>query len=141
MSSIKQPDLWEQLFALRGLTSTVGALHEAQMVQLRCWPLVVAPHSTSHETHVDLEKKEVDFHLKVGKKRPPVDFKTRLQALDRSVKDMLGPEWRTRVLANEKQIFHGRPKIEELKGQTVVKNESTGQKQQRTSPRTSLPKS
>lgn len=102
MQELPLDDKWEQLAHLSGLTKTTGVLHEAQVLQLKYWPYVMAPHAKSIETVVFQEKKEVRFVLKLGKKAPPSDFQARLDALDRSVKTMLGYDWQVVVQEDRK---------------------------------------
>lgn len=107
-------DAWGQLMVLRGVTQTTGVLHEAQIVQLRYWPRIAAPHSTSCDiawSPKDGRKRQcVEFRMKVGAGRPPKDFKARLQGLDRSVKALLGPDTTVRVKVGPKKLFESRGK-------------------------------
>lgn len=105
---------WDQLKELRVVTGQIGVLHEAQKLQLQYWPYVAAPHATHYETHCNLKDKEIHFILKVKKKKAPKDYKDRLVALDRSVKDMLGKDWLVTVKENGKEIYNG-PRLQEPK--------------------------
>jgi len=97
---------WAQLLALRSLTKTIGALHEAQLLQLRYWPRLALPHSTACEARVDLPGKTVTFIATLGKSKPPADLVARLEGLNRSVKDLLDPEFAVIVETKDgKTIF------------------------------------
>lgn len=115
-STLDLDDSWEQLMLLRGVTGGGEFLHEAQVLQLKIWPLLAAEHASSCRVEVDTIKKVTDFHLKVAKgKKAPLDFKDRLDGLDRSVKAMLGNEWLIRVHVLSKVIYRGTRKVLEVK--------------------------
>lgn len=108
---------WAQLMVLRQVTEMTGALHEAQVLQLKMWPLVAAPHAASSEFTWDGKKKEIDFTLTLNKKkRPPKDLVERFKGFDRSVKAMLGEDWLVRIKVNGAVIFRGRRKNNVGKG-------------------------
>lgn len=106
---------WEQLALLRGVTGGGAFLHEAQVLQLRIWPLLAAQHADSSDFIFDPEKKTIDFYLKIskGKKAAP-DFEDKLDGLDRSVRSMLGDEWLIRVRVQNKVIYRGTRKVVEV---------------------------
>ncbi len=83
---------WEQLMQLRGLTSTTGVLHEAQVLQLQMWPRVIIGESTSSEFAFSHEDRIVEFAISIESTAAP-DLKKRLSILDQSVKELLGPEY------------------------------------------------
>lgn len=112
---------WDQLMALRAVTQTTGVLHEAQVLQLRYWPRIALPHSTSCEiAYFQKEKDEVtgaltqrptiEFRVVLGKAKPPKDLKKRLAGLSRSVKDLLGPDFTVRVKTGKKTIYTSKGK-------------------------------
>lgn len=61
----------QQLAYLRSMTIRVGAIHEAQALQLRNWPLLI-PGIVKAEARVDVEKKTVIFHCKSKSGKAPV---------------------------------------------------------------------
>jgi hypothetical protein len=104
-------DPWEQLYYLRGLTRRTGALHEAQVVQLRRWPLLVAPHASSCEFAWDSDTKTIEFRLRlIPGKRAPANLAKRLKVLDGSVKLLLGEDCLVRVRAGSRTLYTGRRK-------------------------------
>lgn len=84
---------------LRGLTATTGAIHEAQLLQLRYWGGLAFTGEWSAD--VDAKGKTVTYVLA---KTPRKDLKrlARVVAgLDRSVHWLLGPEWGLNVKAKD----------------------------------------
>lgn len=107
--TLKAKEMWEQLLLLRDLTEKTGALHEAQVLQLKLWPLTVFDkYATGSEFHFSWEKHEVDFHLSTSSKyKPPADMDKRLVILDTEVKGLLGDTYLVRVRVRGKVIFRG----------------------------------
>jgi hypothetical protein len=106
---------WEQLTLLRGITGGGQFLHEAQVLQLKIWPLIAAPHADTSDFVFDPEKKTIDFHLKIGKgKKAPPNLEDMFDGLDRSVRAMLGDEWLVRVRVQNKVIYRGTRKAVEV---------------------------
>lgn len=96
----------EQLVLLRDLTRTTGVLHDAQVLQLKLWPLVAVPHATASEFVFNWEDKEIDFRMKV-KGKAPKDLQKRLESLDESVKFLLGDDYLVRVRFQGKVVYRG----------------------------------
>lgn len=89
---------WTQLRLLRDLVRSTGALHEAQVVQLKYWPRVAMPTSTSSEFSYHHDTRTLLFRVALSRwRRIPRDQEARLRGLDRSVKDMLGADMSVRV--------------------------------------------
>ena len=108
----------EQLMALRTL-SRIGVLHEAQIEQLRYWPVVVAPHATSYEVVVADNCPVIEFIFKVAWWRrwfAPRDFKDRIKKLDESVKWLLGDDWCVVVRVNGAILLKGKPEVQDGAG-------------------------
>lgn len=59
-------DIYEQLMLLKATTNSFGALHEAQALQLKMYPLLLNGVKKA-ETHVDIEKKMIFFKILEGK--------------------------------------------------------------------------
>ena len=110
--STSAKDGWAQLTTLRKLvTEPADALHEAQVLQLRYWPFVAAPHIKRHETSWDVRKKLVTVKADAGEKcKAPKDLGQRMRALLRSVQDMLGETWQVVFFIDKKVIFDSRKK-------------------------------
>lgn len=103
-------DPMEQLLLLRGMTKATGALHEAQVLQLKMYPLVMLSNSVSSEFTFDWEKRTVEFAIKTKGKQDK-DFDKRMEYLDKSVKMLLGDEYLVTVKLNDKLKFTGARKI------------------------------
>jgi hypothetical protein len=105
MSTLKNG--WGQLALLRDtVTGPTGGLHEAQLLQLKLWPFVAAPHLKRHTATPDSKAKLVTFEFELDPEGvEPKDFSKRLAALERSVKAMLGADWRIEVRVGKKAIF------------------------------------
>lgn len=98
-------DKWLQLKRLALLTKAKG-LHEVQVLQLKCWPIVAAPHMTNWSSEVSFDNKSITFNwTKEKKAKAPSDFAERIRGLDRSVKEMLGQDWSIIVNINKKEHF------------------------------------
>lgn len=97
---------WAQLVMLRDLTARTGVIHEAQRQQLLYWPYVAAPHLAGHTATYQHDKRllRYDFAVLPGK-RPPADFKHRLEALGRSVHALLGEDCQVVVRCAGRTIF------------------------------------
>lgn len=91
---------------LRALTESTGILHDAQVLQLKMYPLFYIEHARSAEVHVNLEDKEVDFYVKV-KGKEPANFDAKCEELNKAVKWLLGPAWLVRVRIREKVVYRG----------------------------------
>jgi len=55
-------DIYTQLMLLKEATNRYGALHEAQVLQLKMYPILLSGVKKA-ETHVDIEKKLVFFKI------------------------------------------------------------------------------
>lgn len=90
---------------LRDLTNRLGALHEAQVLQLKMWPLVLFQHVKKCEERVNIEAREIDFVLLQTKGEVPKDFKKRCMTLAEWTKWLLGGDWVVRVKLRDKLVF------------------------------------
>ncbi len=100
-------DQAEQLLALRDLTKRTGALHEAQVLQLKLWPRIVFQASTSAKFDVNIEKFQVTFNITNGKlpklpSKQVISPAVARQTLNEWVKFLLGPEWAVVMKVKEK---------------------------------------
>jgi hypothetical protein len=109
--NIASPDQESQLLMLKDLTKRMGVLHEAQVLQLKMWPLTLFTHAKKTEERVNLETKEIDFDILQTKGKKPTDLKERFEALDKWTRWLLGDDWVVRVRERGKVIFR--------KGRTV----------------------
>jgi hypothetical protein len=120
----QQKSALEQVHAMRDLSRITGALSDVQILNLKMWALLAAPHADRAEVTWDCATKDIDIELKLAKKKKePPEFDNLLGGLDRSIKDLLGHDWLVRVRVRNKVVFRG-PRIEAPK---VVKPEPTGE--------------
>jgi hypothetical protein len=109
-NALESDSALEQILLLRGLTKTTGILHEAQLLQLKLWPMVMISHATSSEAVFSYDDKSVVFN--VATKGPkPKDLDKRLECLDDSVKMLFGDEYLVVVYLNGKKSFVGARKV------------------------------
>lgn len=117
--------VWEQLMTLRGMTESTGAIHEAQILQLKYWIRLAVPHAVKYADmeisvpdedgtndkivryHVQLpdpQKKWLGLKVEDG---APKNFSELLQGLIRSVHDLLGPDWKVEIYNGDKILLNG----------------------------------
>ncbi len=128
--------LWDQLKALRSLTEISGALHEAQVYQLKQWGPLALQHVQEIEIAVNLHDDPcVEFRAIGVTAEVPENLPALLAGLDRSIKSLLGSYYTTRVLVDGAVIFEvpGEPRkkpdlkdtIERLKSQDAAARKGT----------------
>lgn len=129
--------IWDQLKALRQLTESTGALHEAQVYQLKQWGPLALQHVQEIEIGVNLHEKPcVEFRAIGVTTEVPENLQSLLAGLDRSIKSLLGQHFATRVLVDGVVIFEeqGKPRkrrnlkktIERLKKQDAAAGANEG---------------
>lgn len=91
---------------LKDLTRRLDMLHDAQVLQLKMWPLVLFTHARSAELAVSFENKEVDYIVKT-KGKAPADLKDRFEYLNEWTKWLLGNDWLVKVKIQGKQVYRG----------------------------------
>lgn len=89
-------DIYSQLLLLKEATNRFGSLHEAQLLQLKMYPILLNGVLKS-ETHIDVEKKLVFFKL----------VETKSFKLTKKNKDILQKiiEWTRRLLWDDCSII------------------------------------
>ncbi len=102
MNPLYQPNASQQLQMLKEQTRLTGGLHEAQVLQLKMWPMVVFDTALSSSFTWDPEKKVVVFTITHpttrSKKKHPLEYwKERVTALNGWVQVLLGDEWMIQV--------------------------------------------
>jgi len=75
MSLMGEKELTEQLILLKGITNMTGVLHEAQVLQLQLYPLMVYEKGTSSVAEVDFEKRAIKFKVTVLETPPDEQHK------------------------------------------------------------------
>lgn len=104
MSEMAQASTQQQLQMLKEQTRLTGALHEAQVLQLKMWPLVVFQNAISSEFTWDPDKKVVAFKLDLPTSGPigkPEWWQERTDGLNGWVQTLLGDEWCITVLVSQ----------------------------------------
>lgn len=118
----KNLNVVEQLMALKSITSLTGAIHQAQIEQLKYWIHIAFPHATKYGD-IDISVPDEDgqsdkivrYHLEIGKKKAPRNFKELLHSLALSIHDLLGGDWKVEIFDGEKKIFNGVRKVPNAK--------------------------
>lgn len=105
------PKSWETLYKLREFTRTTGGLHELQVMQLKCWPLVIT-NATDSTCEFGYDTKTVIFKLSKLKGKKPKDFKKRLKMLAKATQELLGGEYEVLILSDKgKELYRGAQNI------------------------------
>lgn len=100
--------LWDQMRSLRTFTEGQEIIADAQTYQLKRWAPLALQHVESVEIQVKLtDPPHVEFRAMGVTQKVPDNFQAVLEGLDRSVKDLLGRHWTTRVLVDGAVIFEG----------------------------------
>lgn len=96
----------EQLLYLKGVTVRIGAIHEAQALQLRRWPLLI-PSVKSSEANVDIETKTVVYNCKTkkGDVFTKEQLQTSLVAICKWTQTLLWNETRVLVYFGKKKVI------------------------------------
>lgn len=99
MSDLYQPSKEQQIQMLKEQTRLTGALHDAQVLQLKMWPLVVFDQALTSSFSWDPEKKNVIFNITYPKKgvQKLAFWKERVTVLNGWVQTLLGGEWAIQV--------------------------------------------
>lgn len=98
--------LWDQMRSLRTFTEGQELIADAQSNQLKHWGPLALQHVESIEIQVKLtDPPHVEFRGVGVTQEIPANFQAILAGLDRSVKDLLGRHWATRVLVDGAVIF------------------------------------
>jgi hypothetical protein len=106
----------EQLMLLKDLTRRTGLIYEAQVLQLKYWPMLALTHAKSSEVRLNVEKRVCEFFARIDSKgKAPDDLADRLARLDEAVKWLLGDEWLVKVKLGKKIIYRSTAKAKEEK--------------------------
>jgi hypothetical protein len=111
--SIAKATVQQQLALLREQTRLTGGLHHAQVTQLKMWPMVAFDIAVGSSFTWDPKTKVVTFKLDLPKKpqsRSQAWWKTRVDAVQSWVHELLGDEWQIKVTAG-KTTYNGKRKI------------------------------
>jgi hypothetical protein len=109
MNSIYQPSVMQQLQMLKEQTRLTGGLHEAQVLQLKAWPLVVFNVKRGKDAAFtwDPDKHIVAFSITGSEKHDQGWWQKRTNILGLWVKNLLGNDWKTNVKVGDR-IFRSK---------------------------------
>lgn len=96
---------------LKATTIRTGAIHEAQVLQLKIWPRL-NPMISKSEARVDVENKTVTFVCESGSLRPKKSDRVFFENLEKWVKDLLWDETTVTVRINDKIVFESKDEDE-----------------------------
>ena len=97
----------QQLAMLKGMTVTTGAIHEAQRLQLECWPRM-SKQIQHCQPKADFKTKTIVLECKTFKGKPfkSSDFEKKLfQEMVGWVRIILWDETRLVITINKKRVF------------------------------------
>ena len=96
----------EQLLKLKSMTLRFGALHEAQVVQIRNYPLLI-PGIISAEASVGIERKSVCYHCKSKGNRfkNTVKVKESCKRIEMWIRTILWDDAYIEVFVNNRLIY------------------------------------
>lgn len=104
MASSFNPAWEQQLLTLRSVTDTTGAVHEAQLHQLRYWG-AIAFTTKGWTADIDVENRVVTYSLE--KKSKDKNLANAVAALDRSVHWLFGDTWQLLIKEAGVVIYMG----------------------------------
>lgn len=99
---------YDELQMLKGMTSRMGVLHSAQVLQLECWGHIVFSifNIPEWELYAEIDKKTIRYEcdpaipLKLNKKGIEV-----FDALKKWINELLGEEWNLTVTTPERVLY------------------------------------
>lgn len=109
--SLFSADAESQLMTLRGLTKNTGVLHEAQVLQVKAWPIVLFSNCKSSKFSFCWEKREVEYDIKTKGRGKKDEMDRGVLLLDHYTKTLLGPEYTVTIFFNGVQKYVGMRKI------------------------------
>lgn len=104
MAEQTDDQLLEQLMKLKALTKETGMLHDAQVFQLKMYPLVLT-HAVKSEITFKYQDEEVIFNITETKGKKPKDIDKRLKLLEQYTQTLLGDNYKVKVKIKRKVIF------------------------------------
>lgn len=100
--------MMQQLAMLKGMTVSTGAIHEAQRLQLECWPRM-SKQIEACQPKADFKTKTIVLECKTFKKVKTfkmADFEKKLfQEMIAWVRTILWDETRLVIMVNKKRVF------------------------------------
>jgi len=122
-------DYWSQLILLRSVTDLAGALHEAQVLQLKMWGLLVFQKVPKEniEINVNLEDKVVIYLVPTITKNIG-NYNKILQGLEKNIQLMLGDNWQLVVKHGGVTKYSGKLKSKNVRKRQNSRNRSSRKK-------------
>jgi hypothetical protein len=114
MSEIAQASVRQQLQVLKETTRLTGGLHEAQVLNLKMWPLILFTNVCGSSFSWDPDKKTVSFVLVLepkAKKKKQAWWEKRVNILNEWVHELLGSEWIVEVSDGKITTLRGKREI------------------------------
>jgi len=103
------PDAKAQLLLAKDLTRRTGILVEAQITQLRIWPMVSFDDVSDVEINpLDVETKTIHYLWRVRKVPSGADLMRRAEQLGGWVRSLLGDDWKINIKIKQKKGGPGR---------------------------------
>lgn len=94
----------EQLMTLREMTRKTGLLHDAQVFQLKMYPLALT-NATKVSIEYDYDKKNVIFNIIETQGRAPKEIKKKLDLICQWTKTLLGEEYSVKIKTKNKVLY------------------------------------
>ena len=101
---VNNMDWTSQLILLRDLTNRTGAVHEAQVLQLKLWPFTIDGNLKKTVSSVDIDNKTVRFDW-IGCTLKTAKDIAKVSKLDEAVKFLFGKDWKIIVFADNLLIY------------------------------------
>ena len=99
--------LKDQLMQLKAMTIRTGSIHEAQILQLKMWPLLI-PNVTKAAFSIDTDRKLVSFKCESSSNRVTKKVKLTCKNMSEWTKQLLWNETAVTISINEKHVFDSR---------------------------------
>ena len=119
----------EQMMLLKETTKTTGVLHQAQIEQLKYWPIVLI-YANRFEITFDYEAKTVIYEIAEWDKNSKQA--KNFNSLEAYIKVLLGKEYKT-IVKEDVKVWHPRPK----NGKKTKKRNNSSKASKRSSVKTS----
>lgn len=122
-------EIEKALARARGVTEATGAVHEAQMLQLKLWASLLfqrLPLRGGWRVEVDVDEKTVTFRA-LKKWRPRTAEKKLMVLMEPSVAMVLGPSWRFQVAVDDNLIHVGKQTRTDVNEQRLQRLRGTDQ--------------
>jgi len=99
----------DQLFYLKGMTERLGVVHEAQLVQIRNYPLLI-PNIKKAETELGIDTKTIVYkcNSQEGKFKKTKTVKTAIANIEKWIKSIVWDETVLIIQVDGKEIYDSR---------------------------------